>query len=338
MARQDGNKRGQALEPEAITEEWAALVLPRRSAGAHKWGVGGVVIVAGSPLYAGAAALCCMAAGRAGAGIVSAALPRSIVGTVVGLAPEATIVVVPEGDSVSVAQRAAGAIGERLERSRAMVVGPGLGDDEATTALLDALFGFARVRGGIGFGAAGAAREREEPGGPIAKASKPVVVDADGLNWLAKQEGWWERVPPGLLVLTPHPGEMGRLTGGDAERIVSDPLSAAREAAATWGQTVVLKGGETIVASPDGVARRCAASPALATAGSGDVLSGTIGAFLAQGLAPADAAGLALYVGNRAAERAARDYGTLGVVAGDLPAAIARELGELEAEDGQGRG
>lgn len=319
------------MDPKTVTEEWAASVLPRRAVGAHKWGVGGVVIVAGSPLYAGAAALCCMAAGRTGAGIVSAALPRSIVATVVGLVPEATIVVVPEGDSISVARRAASAIEERLQRSRAMVVGPGLGNDETTAALLDALFGFARVRGGIGFGAAAGPRAGEGPGGAIAKAGKPVVVDADGLNWLAEQESWWERVPPGLLVLTPHPGEMARLAGEEVERIVSHPLPIARDAAAKWGQTVVLKGGETVVASPDGMVRRCEASPALATAGSGDVLSGAIGAMLAQGLVPGDAAALAVYVGNRAAERATREYGTLGVVAGDLPVAIAHELRDLEA-------
>jgi NAD(P)H-hydrate epimerase len=329
VTRNGGDARGKRSAPEPIAEEWAVSALPRRATGAHKWGVGGVVVVAGSPLYAGAAALCCAAAGRSGAGIVSAAVPRSIVGVVVGAVPEATVVVVPEGESVSVAERAAKRIGERLERSRAMVVGPGLGSDEAAAALLGALFGFTRVRGGIGFGAGGGAGEADDPRGPIA-AGKPVVVDADGLNWLGEQPSWWERVPAGALVLTPHPGEMARLSGEDAERIVAEPARVAREAAAKWSQTVVLKGGETVVAGPDGALRSCPASPALATAGSGDVLSGSIGAFLAQGLEPLDAASLAVYVGNRAAERVARRYGTLGVVAGDLPAAIAEELHELE--------
>ena len=150
LARQSGVKQKE-LAAELITESWAASVLPRRRPGAHKWSVGGIVVVAGSPPFAGAAALCCAAAGRSGAGIISAALPRSIAPVVVGLVPEVTVVILPEGESNSVAARAADAIGERLERSAAIVVGPGLGDDAATAALLGTLFGFTRVRGSIGF-------------------------------------------------------------------------------------------------------------------------------------------------------------------------------------------
>jgi ADP-dependent NAD(P)H-hydrate dehydratase / NAD(P)H-hydrate epimerase len=321
-----------ALQP--LTEEWAAATLPRRTPGAHKWGVGGVVVVAGSPLYAGAAALCCAAAGRSGAGIVSAALPRSIAGTVVGLVPEVTVVVLPEGESVSVALRGADATGERLQRSKAMIVGPGLGTDEAASSLLSALFGFTRARSGIGFGAGGGESGGVASRGVIADAGKPVVVDADALNWLAEQASWWEKVPRGLLVLTPHPGEMARLTGQESEAILNDPIGVALEAAQRWGQTVVLKGGQTVVASPDGTARGVEATPALATAGSGDVLSGSLGALLAQGLDVADAAALAVYVGCRAAEATAAELGTLGVVAGDLPMAIAKVLRDLESRSG----
>src|SRR5215217_2361407 len=152
LARQSGPKRADSAEPETVSETWAASVLPRRKPGAHKWGVGGVVIVAGSPPFAGAAALCCAGAGRSGAGIIAAALPRSIAPVVVGLVPEVTVVILPEGESNSVAIRAAEAIGEQLERSAAMVVGPGLGNDAATAALLGTLFGFTAARGSIGFG------------------------------------------------------------------------------------------------------------------------------------------------------------------------------------------
>ena len=96
----------ETAEPEPITEAWAASVLPRREPGAHKSGVGGVVVVAGSPQFAGAAALCCAGAGRSGAGIVVAALPRAVAPVVVGLVPEATVVFLPDGDSPSVAARA----------------------------------------------------------------------------------------------------------------------------------------------------------------------------------------------------------------------------------------
>ncbi len=329
MPRQSGAKQTDRAT-EIITEEWAASVLPRRRSGAHKWSVGGIVIVAGSPPFAGAAALCCAGAGRSGAGIISAALPRSIAPVVVGLVPEVTVVILPEGESNSVAVRAAEAIGERLERSAAMVVGPGLGDDAATAALLGTLFGFTRVRGSIGFGTASSGPDTNGPEWTIAAAGKPVVVDADGLNWLAQQEDWWERVPAELMVLTPHPGEMARLFGVDVDEIVTNPDVIARDAAARWRQTVVLKGGRTVVASANGAVRAVDAPPSLATAGSGDVLCGSIGALLAQGLSGPDAAALAVFVGCRAAERVAARYGTLGVVAGDLPEAIAAELRALE--------
>jgi NAD(P)H-hydrate repair Nnr-like enzyme with NAD(P)H-hydrate dehydratase domain len=330
LARQSGAKQGEPAPAEIIYEGWAASVLPRREAGAHKWGVGGVVVVAGSPPFAGAAALCCAGAGRSGAGIVSAALPRSIAPVVVGLVPEVTIVILPEGESNSVAVRAAETIGERLGRSAAMIVGPGLGNDAATAALLGTLFGFTRVRGSIGFGTAAPGPDTTVLEGTIATAGKPVVVDADALTWLAEQERWWERMPARLLVLTPHPGEMARLVDIGVDEIVASPERIAREAALRWGQTVVLKGGRTVVASADGAVTAADAPPALATAGSGDVLSGSIGGLLAQGLNGPDAAALAVFVGCRAALQVAGQYGTLGVVAGDLPQAIAAELRALE--------
>ncbi len=292
LARQSGPKRADAAEPEIISETWAASVLPRRKPGAHKWGVGGVVIVAGSPPFAGAAALCCAGAGRSGAGIISAALPRSIAPVVVGLVPEVTVVFLPEGESISVGLRASEAVAERLERSAAMVVGPGLGNDAAAASLLAALFGSTQVRGGIGFGTAATGQEADNPVGAISRSGKPVVVDADALNWLSEQEQWWERVPAGLLVLTPHAGEMARLVQADVDEVLAEPERVALESAARWRQTVVLKGGRTLVASQDGGLVAVEAPPALATAGSGDVLSGSIGALLAQGLAASDAAAL----------------------------------------------
>jgi NAD(P)H-hydrate epimerase len=211
-----------------------------------------------------------------------------------------------------------------------MVVGPGLGNDVATGSLLSALFGFTRLRDGIGFGTAATGRGLDGADRTIATVDKPVVVDADALTWLALQESWWERVPAGLLVLTPHAGEMARLVDTDVDEILADPVRVARDAATRWSQTVVLKSGRTLVASPDGAVVSANTSPSLATAGSGDVLSGSIGALLAQGLSAADAATLAVFVGCRAAEKVARRYGTLGVVASDLPFAIAEELLALE--------
>lgn len=315
-----------------IDQKLALAALPDRSIGAHKWGVGGLLIVAGSPGYGGAAILSAMAAGRAGAGIVSVALPRSLTGTLAMQVPEAVTIPLPDSDSSGGAQRAAEMISARLDRSRAVLIGPGLGDDESTGYLLSALFDAPTTRrGAIGFGSPGTGPAPEARGQSIlAEHDVPIVIDADGLNWLSAQPDWWELLPPGRVVLTPHLGELERLTGEAPESLSSDPVAAAKSAAAKWGQTVVFKYGYTVVTDGQQVLIAEDAPPSLATAGSGDVLAGTIGALLAQGVAPIDAAALAVYAGGRAARRVEAALGTLGLVASDLPRAIAAELGELE--------
>jgi NAD(P)H-hydrate epimerase len=313
-----------------IDRDAALAALPRRRVGAHKWGVGGLVIVAGAPGYAGAAILCAMAAGRAGAGIVNVAAPRSVVGALAIHVPEAVAIPLPESDSGSSGRRAAELIEPKLEKSTAIVIGPGLGQDEPADMLLRALFGGRAARSaiGFGFGESGPAPSAEHE---LLKArGVPVVIDADALNWLAKQEEWWRWLEPGQAVLTPHLGELERLTGTKAEVITADPVAAAKEAAASWQHVVVFKYGYTVVTDGDRVLVADDAPPSLATAGSGDVLAGTIGAFLAQGVEPMAAAALAVYAGATAARRVEASTGTLGLVASDLPLAIAAALAELE--------
>lgn len=314
-----------------IDENFALAVLPRRAFGAHKWGVGGLVVVAGAPGYVGAPALCAQAAARAGAGIVYLAVPRAVITAIAAYAPEIAYIPLPESESAGGAHRAIELIGDRLERARALVVGPGLGDDEAADALLAALFHGGTIEHTIGFGgrhAGAGAAKAPQPNNPL--AGKPLVIDADGLNWLAKQDRWWEMLTPGQAVLTPHPGEMARLLGTEPREVIADPLRTVREAARTWRQVVVLKYGYTAVS--DGVRTGIApdAPPSLAKAGTGDVFAGTIGGFLAQELPPFDAAALAIYAGVHAARRAEHRVGTLGLIASDLPPAIAETLAELE--------
>jgi NAD(P)H-hydrate repair Nnr-like enzyme with NAD(P)H-hydrate dehydratase domain len=319
-----------------VDEAFALRALPRRSYGAHKWGVGGLIVIAGAPGYVGAPALCAMAAERAGAGIVHLAVPRSAIGPIASLVPEAAYIPMPEGDAESVAMRAVELVEQKLSKSRAIVVGPGLGDDEYAAALLAALFGRRRTRrsANLGFGFRPSDNEEDADTAPLIGGKRPAVVDADALNWLAKQDEWWRTVTPGSLILTPHVGEMARLLARDASEVIADPVRTARDAAKRWAQVVVLKYGHSVVT--DGTFALVAddAPLSLATAGSGDVFSGTIGAFLAQGLAPIDAAGLALYVGPRAARAVERRTGTLGLVAGDLPLAIAEVLAQLEVQRG----
>lgn len=308
-----------------IDRTMARRLVPKRTFGAHKWGVGGLILLAGAPGFAGAAILAAMAAGRAGAGIMNVAVPRSISATITIAVPEAATLVLSDGDP----RRSLETIERKLEKSAALVVGPGLSEDETADALLSAFFGRSSARAGIGFGPA-AGDEQPSDGGVLGRSGKPAVLDADALNWLSKQDDWPTLLPKGQAVLTPHVGEMSRLLGKPGEEIVADPLGTAKAAAKAWGQTVVLKYGYTAVATPERALVADDAPLSLATAGAGDILAGTIGAFLAQGLAPADAASLAVYVGMRAARRQELRFGTIGLVAGDLPVAIAEELAALE--------
>jgi NAD(P)H-hydrate epimerase len=316
---------------QSIDEALALSLLPRRAPGDHKWGVGGLVIIGGAPGYIGAPALCARAAGRSGAGIVSVAVSRASVGPVATLAPEATFLPLPEGDAIAAASRALKLIRERVEQSAAIVVGPGLSKDEHAKALLAALFGMREERSGsrLGFGntsdqseAAAASR--------VLGGTTPAVVDADALNWLAEQDEWWDRVEPGSLVLTPHMGEMARLLDTETDAILADPQGAAVEAAGRWRQVVLLKGARAIVTDGESVYTGPETPPSLATAGSGDVLAGSIGAFMAQGLSLMDAAVLALHVGLEATQGLESEFGTLGLIASDLPDAIGRALAALE--------
>lgn len=315
-----------------VDDAFAMEVLPRRSIDAHKWGVGGLVIVAGGPTYIGAAALCAMAAGRAGAGIVNVAVSRGAMGAIAALVPEVAFIPLSEGDLDSSSRRAHDAIAAKLERSRAAVVGPGLGDDDYVDGLLRTLFGRAgtRRRAGFGFGPVASDRSAAEGDAPLLGEALPTVIDADGLNWLSKQGEWWIGLRPRSLVLTPHVGEMSKLTGRSSEEILADPRGIAKRYANDWGQIVVLKGGYTVAS--DGTATLVAtdAPTSLASAGTGDVLAGTIGAFLAQGVGPLEAAGLAIYLGSRAARRVEDRFGVLGLVASDLPVALAEEIAIIE--------
>lgn len=321
-----------------MDESYARDLLPTRGAEAHKWDVGGVIVVAGSPAYPGAALLASRSAGRSGAGIVLLATSRNVIGMVAAGIPEVAYIPLPETESSSGARRAAESIREHLERATAIVIGPGLGLDEASDNLLSGLFGFGggseSVRGRMGFGS-----DAPDPRVSEVTASTTlftdndvnVVLDADGLNWLARQDHWWEKLPAQRVVLTPHPGEMARLLDRPIEDITADPVAIAAEAAAKWSQTVVLKGGHAVVSNGETTLVADLAASSLATAGSGDVLAGVIGGLLAQTRSLVDSAALAIYVGPRAALRVEDRFGVLGVVASDLPDAIANELALLTA-------
>jgi hydroxyethylthiazole kinase-like uncharacterized protein yjeF len=321
-----------------ISEDIVKAVLPMRSFGSHKWDVGGLIVVAGAPNYFGAPLLCATAAARSGAGIVAVAAPRAILGPIATRLPEAIFLGIPDSDPSSFAKKGRELICEQLEKARALVIGPGIGRDDHANALMASLFGKNAVAktAGIGFTSVGTA-EANSGNEPLVGNEKPAVVDADGLNWLSSQANWWVGCRPQSLVLTPHVGEFERLTGTSAKEILADPVGTSKAAAAKWKQIVVLKYGHSVATDGEKVFVASDAPLSLATAGSGDVLAGMIGGFLAQGVRPLDAAMAALFIGPRAARRVEQVTGTLGLLAGDLPLAVAEELRDLEQPKGANR-
>ena len=284
-----------------------APLVPIRAADGHKGTFGTLVCVCGSLDYAGAALLCGTAAARAGAGLVALAVPRSLQSVFAGRVPELVTLGLPVGgDPIDVdpipAVRAIEA-----EAADALVVGCGLYEGGGNRNLV---LGLLRSEG------------------------PPTVVDGGALNLLASAGEWWHDVRRGC-VLTPHPGEFERLTGARPGGSDVERQTSAAAAAERFGQVVVLKGARTVVAAPDGrVAVAPFANAALATAGSGDVLAGTIGALLAQGVALFDAACLGVYLHGRAGERISDRLGDSGLLASDLPYEIALARRELVAGRG----
>jgi hydroxyethylthiazole kinase-like uncharacterized protein yjeF len=274
---------------EALDDADVARLLPRLTAESNKYRRGVLGVAAGGTQYTGAAVLCVGGALAQGVGMVRYAGPAHPAELVRHRWPEVVVTEVAPGDGNAVL--AAG-------RVQAWVVGPGLGTDDGARAVLAAVLG----------------------------ADVPVLVDADGLTLLAREPGLLRgRAAPTLL--TPHTGEFERLTGVPSEQAEADRLGVTTEAARRLGATVLLKGSATVVAGPDGrVLVATAATPALATAGSGDVLAGAAGSLLAAGLPPLEAAAAAAHLHGLAGRLAAEP-----VSAGDLPGAWPLAVDEVRA-------
>ncbi|MBC7256798.1 MAG: NAD(P)H-hydrate dehydratase, partial [Chloroflexi bacterium] len=280
----------QDLPIEVATAAQVASWLPRRPPNAHKGTFGKALIIAGSTNYVGAPRLAAEAAYRVGAGLVTLALAGSVYPVVASRLTEPTYLVLPDDMGVLTAD-ALKVLAERLTGYEALLVGPGLGQEKVTEAFLAGLLSgqWRAPRPPIGFGTAETA--------PAAPAPlPPLVLDADALNLLARLP---ERLStlPANTVLTPHPGEMARLSALSVEEINADRLGVAKRFAEAWRCTLLLKGAYTVVAAPDAPTVVIPfANPALATAGTGDVLAGAIVGLIAQGLAPYRAAICGAYI------------------------------------------
>ncbi|MBN1887956.1 MAG: NAD(P)H-hydrate dehydratase [Thermoflexales bacterium] len=302
-------------------------LLPSRPLDAHKGSFGKLMVVAGSVFYSGASVLAAKAAYRVGSGLVTLAAPRAIYTSLASSMSETTYLILPDDMGV-VTPNAAKLLADKLAAYQVMLVGPGLSAEKEAVAFVQHLFGIEPAgRKSIGF----QTHAEGQAGQPDKVSLPPLVVDADGLNALASIERWWEQLPA-QTILTPHPGEMARLMklDQDKERSLANRWEIASQQAAAWGHVVVLKGAFTVVASPQGrTVVLPFANPALATAGSGDVLAGAIAGLLGQGPAPFEAALCGAYLHGLAGELARREIGSAGVVAGDVLARLPQALQRL---------
>ncbi|MBC8507939.1 MAG: NAD(P)H-hydrate dehydratase [Anaerolineales bacterium] len=321
-----GIKAYNAVKREVATGDWVKNVLPSRPLDAHKGTFGTALIVAGSVNYTGAASLAGEAAYRIGTGLVTLGVPGSLHSALAGQLPEVTWVLLPHEMGVIQAS-AAKIVKENLDRVTAMLIGPGFGQEDTTGEFMVQLFGeqVPNKKSQIGF-----VKPTEEANDSEASQLPPLVIDADGLKLLARIPDWAAQLPPSS-VLTPHPGEMSVLTGLDTSEIQDDRVGAAERYAAEWGHVVVLKGAFTVIAAPDGRTMIVpVASPALARAGSGDVLAGLIVGLRAQGLEAFEAAVAGAWIHAQTGLLAADILGsTASVIAGDLIGVLPDVIGQL---------
>lgn len=272
-----------------LNKNWVSERLPLRPENANKGTFGRVLVIAGSENFPGAAYLSCSAVYRVGAGLVTLVTNEITKIIVSRQLPELTFLSREE-------------VLKKIGEYDVLLVGPGLGKSNQTMELMKQL---------------------------LNNILPPTVIDGDGLNILSKTERWWERIKR-EVVLTPHPGEMGRLTGLTVDKIQFNREEIALQFAKKWNKILVLKGANTVIASPAGEVKISHfANPALATAGTGDVLAGIIAGLVAQGVNLFDASCVGVYLHGLAGEKAKGNIGLAGVIASDLLSLLPQVIKEL---------
>lgn len=281
----------------------AAKLLPERPRDAHKGTFGRVVILAGSVGFTGAAAMASEAALRVGAGLVSLGIPKSL-NSIMGVKlTEAMTRPLPETENLTLAMSAKDEIMKMLENANVAALGPGLSRHPETVSLIQNLCKEVKI---------------------------PKIIDADGLNALSDAPGILKELGQNTI-LTPHPGEMARLTANSTSQIQSDRIGIAQDFAKENGVVLVLKGAPTVTADSQGnVFINTTGNPGLASGGTGDVLTGAIAGFLAQGLSVIDAAVLGVYIHGLAGDLAAMKHGEAGILARDVIKRLPKAIQELK--------
>ena len=281
-----------------------AGLLPPRAPDMHKGDAGRLFLLAGSVGFSGAAALCTMGALRVGAGLVTLGIPKSLHDPMVEKLTEAMLKVLPETKEGSLSVQGLAEIAGTIERMDAVAIGPGLSQQPQTKALVRRL---------------------------LPMIAKPLVLDADGLNALADDVSLLQKLPL-PIILTPHPGEMGRLVKLSPEDVQRDRERIAKAFAKKYRVIVVLKGRGTVIASYDGTASvNDTGNPGMASGGCGDVLTGMIAGLLGQKLAPIDAAQLGAYLHGLAGDLAAAERGEIGLLASDLVDRIPQAIRQYQS-------
>jgi len=274
-----------------LTPDSMRGLLPPRRPDTHKGTYGHLFILAGSAGKTGAAVMAAQAALRSGAGLVTVGVPEGLNCIFEEKLTEAMTLPLPETPEKTLSFKGLGKILEGLTGKTALALGPGISTNPDTAKLVAAL---------------------------LPKVKIPILIDADGLNILSIDDEPLKKVKA-PVVLTPHPGEMGRLLGVLAREVQADRPAAALDLASQYGMPVVLKGARTLIAAPSGEFYiNPTGNPGMATAGTGDVLTGIIGSFMAQGLPVMDAARLGVYLHGLAGDMASAEIGQAGLIAGDI--------------------
>ena len=303
----------QVVDAQGIKVNWttatqASQWVPPRPPASHKGSYGRVLVVAGSTGMTGAAALASEAALRAGAGLVTLATPKHLNPILEGLLPEVMTLPLPETEAGSLTVSATSAILEFAEKTKSVLaIGPGLSQHPETVSLVHQLI-----------------RENQEQG-----LGLRMVIDADGLNALAQDRNILSLLDR-ETVLTPHPGEMARLTGASVSTLEKDRIHTAQQFASEHSLTLVFKGAPTVSADANGeVWINSTGNPGMSTGGMGDVLTGVIAGLMAQGIASERAAALGIYLHGLAGDMVAERLGMHGLIASDVLKAVPQAIASL---------
>ncbi len=287
------------IKIDVADDEMVSALLPKRTLASHKGTFGTAFVIAGSTSYTGAALLAGSAAYRIGTGLVTMAVPENLHSALAGHLPEATWVLLPHENGF-ISESASDVVLNNLNRATSILIGPGLGNKETTKKFIEKLLHSIKI---------------------------PMLIDADGLRHAKDSLSLLHNA-----VLTPHVGEMSALTGLSKEEIQNNREEVAKKYAKQWNCIVVLKGAFTLIASPDErMTIIPVATPALAKAGTGDVLAGLITGLLAQGLNPYNAAVAGAYIHGKAGLRSAEKLGTTAsVLASDVVDSVPEIISKIE--------